>query len=159
MDSPHVSGVLVIWNRERGHARGGQSWRQAGAFRRTQAGAGLGSVKVAALPGVVLGLPRDPWPSSPPPHPDTACSYLYKTTSPGVQDYLCNRLYTLPEKEVEHYLSQFTQLCMIRPNSSLERVLIDLCSRSLRIAVKVPHSLAAAGLCCGRGGSVLGLDR
>lgn len=83
--------------------------------------------------------------------------YLYKSSSPGVQDYLCNRLYTLPEREVEKYLSQLTQLCMIRPNSSLERVIIDLCSRSLRIAIKVSvarrchgrrrHGVRCPGLC------------
>ncbi|KAL6768298.1 PIK3 [Auxenochlorella protothecoides x Auxenochlorella symbiontica] len=72
-----------------------------------------------------------------------ALTYLYKSSSPGVQDYLCNRLYTLPEREVEKYLSQLTQLCMIRPNSSLERVIIDLCSRSLRIAIKTYWLLLA----------------
>ncbi|KAK2076370.1 hypothetical protein QBZ16_000895 [Prototheca wickerhamii] len=72
-----------------------------------------------------------------------ALTYLYKSTSPGVLDYLCNRLYTLPERDVETYLSQLTQLCMLQPNSSLERVLIDLCSRSLRIAVKTYWLLLA----------------
>ena len=33
-------------------------------------------------------------------------SYLYKSQSAGVRDYLCNRLYGLPEREVERYLSQ-----------------------------------------------------
>ena len=63
--------------------------------------------------------------------------YLFKSTSPGVQDYLCNRLYTLPEVEVERYLSQLCQLCVSRPGSNLERVLVDLCAQSLRLAVKV----------------------
>lgn len=62
--------------------------------------------------------------------------YLYKSTSPGVQDYLCNRLYSLPEKGLERYLSQLCQLIISRPHSSLERVMVDLCARSLRIAVK-----------------------
>lgn len=60
-----------------------------------------------------------------------------------MQDYLCNRLYTLPEQDVENYLSQLTHLCMLRPNSSLERVLIDLCSRSLRLAIKTYWLLLA----------------
>lgn len=34
-------------------------------------------------------------------------------------------------------LLQLTQLCIQRPGSSLERVIIDLCAQSLRIAVKV----------------------
>jgi len=65
------------------------------------------------------------------------CRYLYKSTSDGVQDYLCNRLYTLPEKGLERYLSQLCQLIINQPGSSLERVMVDLCARSLRIAVKV----------------------
>ena len=72
--------------------------------------------------------------------PQVALTYLYKSTSsPGVTDYLCNRLYTLPEEQVEAYLSQLCQLIVSRPHSPLERVLVDLCARSLRIAVKVAH--------------------
>lgn len=65
------------------------------------------------------------------------CRYLFKSTSAGVQDYLCNRLYSLPENGVEQYLLQLVQLVLTRPHSSLEKVLIDLCARSLRLAVKV----------------------
>ncbi|KAK9837506.1 hypothetical protein WJX81_007387 [Elliptochloris bilobata] len=73
-----------------------------------------------------------------------ALTYLYKSTSsPGVTDYLCNRLYTLPEEQVEVYLSQLCQLIINRPHSPLERVLVDLCARSLRIAVKVYWLLLA----------------
>ncbi|KAK9814469.1 hypothetical protein WJX72_006450 [[Myrmecia] bisecta] len=72
-----------------------------------------------------------------------ALTYLYKSNSPGVQDYLCNRLYSLPEDGVERYLSQLCQLLISRPYVSLERVLIDLCARSLRIAVKVYWLLLA----------------
>ncbi len=70
------------------------------------------------------------------------CRYLYKSNSPGVQDYLCNRLYGLPEAGVERYLSQICQLVISRPFGSLERVLAALCASSLRIAVKVEmHSM------------------
>ncbi|PRW56340.1 phophatdylinositol 4-kinase [Chlorella sorokiniana] len=72
-----------------------------------------------------------------------ALTYLYKSQSAGVRDYLCNRLYGLPEREVERYLSQLTQLCFQRPGSSLERVIIDLCAQSLRIAVKTYWLLLA----------------
>lgn len=65
------------------------------------------------------------------------CSYLYKSNAPGVQDYLCNRLYGLPEAGIEKYLSQICQLVISRPFGSLERVLVGLCAKSLRIAVKV----------------------
>ena len=63
--------------------------------------------------------------------------YLYKSNSPGVQDYLCNRLYALPEAGLEKYLSQLIQLIIIKPYGPLERVVVDLCAKSLRIAVKV----------------------
>ena len=72
--------------------------------------------------------------------PSALRRYLFKSTSAGVQDYLCNRLYALPEAGVERYLLQLGQLVLTRPHSSLERVLIDLCARSLRLAVKV-HTL------------------
>ncbi len=65
------------------------------------------------------------------------CSYLYKSNTPGVQTYLANRLYTLPEEDLERYLSQFCQLCLQRPGLPVESVLVKLCEQSLRIAVKV----------------------
>ena len=73
------------------------------------------------------------------------CSYLYKSNAPGVQDYLCNRLYGLPEAGVEKYLSQICQLVISRPFGSLERVLVGLCAKSLRIAVKVCMHSALSG--------------
>lgn len=85
------------------------------------------------LPGDIIQLQLPPVHNRGP-----ACSYLYKSNSPGVLDYLCNRLYTLPERDVERYLSQLTQLAIQRgPNSSLGRVIVGLCAQSLRIAVKV----------------------
>ncbi len=71
------------------------------------------------------------------PPPPGGYRYLYKSTSAGVQDYLCNRLYSLPEAGIEQYLLQLVELVLSRPHSSLERVMIDLCARSLRLAVKV----------------------
>ena len=70
-------------------------------------------------------------------HMPALCRYLYKSNSAGVQDYLCNRLYGLPEAGIERYLSQLCQLLISRNFASLERVLIALCAKSLRIAVKV----------------------
>lgn len=63
--------------------------------------------------------------------------YLYKSNQQGIQDYLCNRLYDLPEQGIERYLSQLTQLLVQRQNPLLDKVVVDLCARSLRIAVKV----------------------
>ncbi|GMH36264.1 hypothetical protein BSKO_04132 [Bryopsis sp. KO-2023] len=66
-----------------------------------------------------------------------ALTYIYQRDTSGVHDYLCNKLYELPERDIERYLSQFCQVIVAKPGSSLERVVIDLCARSLRIAVKV----------------------
>jgi hypothetical protein len=65
--------------------------------------------------------------------------YLYTSKSTGVQDYICNRIYTLPEAGIERYLSQMVTLLVSRPDNSgaLERCVVDLCGRSLRLAVKV----------------------
>ena len=51
------------------------------------------------------------------------------------------------KQEVERYLSQLCQLVYLRPGSSLEKVLVDLCAQSLRIAVKVRRACCA---CCAR---------
>lgn len=75
--------------------------------------------------------------------------YLFKSTSAGVQDYLCNRLYSLSEAGIERYLLQLGQLVLTRPHSSLERVLIDLCARSLRLAVKVGCACSFYKRSCG----------
>ena len=72
--------------------------------------------------------------------------YLYKSISPGVQDYLCNRLYALPEAGLEKYLSQLIQLIIIKPYGPLEKVVVDLCAKSLRIAVKVDSHLHSISL-------------
>jgi hypothetical protein len=54
----------------------------------------------------------------------------------GVRDYLCNRMYTLNEDHVESYLSQIVALAILRPSPALERLLLDFCSRSVRLACK-----------------------
>ena len=62
-----------------------------------------------------------------------------------MQDYICNRIYTLPEAGIERYLSQMVTLLVSRPDSgALERCVVDLCGRSLRLAVKVNWYLQAA---------------
>jgi hypothetical protein len=63
--------------------------------------------------------------------------YLYQSTSPAVQDYLCNRLHDLPEEALEKYLLQLVYIAVERPSSTLEQTIIELCSKSFRIAVKV----------------------
>lgn len=62
----------------------------------------------------------------------------------GVRDYLCNRMYTLDEHHVESYLSQIVALAILRPSPALERLLLDFCSRSVRLGCKASPSLPSA---------------
>jgi hypothetical protein len=58
-----------------------------------------------------------------------------------VRDYLCNRLYGLEESQVEGYLGQLCNLAIQNPSASLDRLLVDLCRRSPRLACKVRVNL------------------
>ncbi|CAM8884087.1 unnamed protein product [Rhodiola kirilowii] len=66
-----------------------------------------------------------------------AVSYLYKHEHSGVRDYLCNRMYTLPLSGIESYLFQICYLMVHKPSPSLDKFVIDMCSKSLKIAMKV----------------------
>ncbi|XP_008795239.2 phosphatidylinositol 4-kinase beta 1 isoform X2 [Phoenix dactylifera] len=72
-----------------------------------------------------------------------AVSYLYKHDHPGVRDYLCNRMYTLPLAGIESYLFQICYMLVHKPSPSLDKFVIDTCSKSLRIALKVHWFLMA----------------
>ncbi|KAL0917749.1 hypothetical protein M5K25_012835 [Dendrobium thyrsiflorum] len=72
-----------------------------------------------------------------------AVSYLYKHEHPGVRDYLCNRMYTLPLVGLESYLFQICYMLVHKPSPSLDKFVIDTCSKSLRIALKVHWFLMA----------------
>lgn len=72
-----------------------------------------------------------------------AVSYLYKHDHPGVRDYLCNRMYTLPLSGIEHYLFQISYMMIHKPSPSLDKFVIDVCSKSLHIALKVHWFLMA----------------
>lgn len=62
--------------------------------------------------------------------------YLYTNPQPGVEDYLANKLFEMPEPSIERYLLQFVYLAVSRPGSPLERTIIALCSKSFSIALK-----------------------
>ncbi|CAH8270560.1 unnamed protein product [Arabidopsis lyrata] len=66
-----------------------------------------------------------------------AVSYLYKHQHSGVRDYLCNRMYTLPLSGIESYLFQICYLMVHKPSPSLDKFVIDICAKSLKIALKV----------------------
>ncbi|GAB4855690.1 Phosphatidylinositol 4-kinase beta 1 [Ancistrocladus abbreviatus] len=72
-----------------------------------------------------------------------AVSYLYKHDHPGVRDYLCNRMYTLPLSGIESYLFQICYMMVHKPSPSLDKFVIDICSKSLKIALKVHWFLMA----------------
>lgn len=72
-----------------------------------------------------------------------AISYLYKHEHSGVRDYLCNRMYTLPISGIESYLFQLCYMVLHKPSPALSKYIIDMCSKSLRIAIKVQWFLLA----------------
>ncbi|XP_064935678.1 phosphatidylinositol 4-kinase beta 1-like isoform X1 [Musa acuminata AAA Group] len=72
-----------------------------------------------------------------------AVSYLYKHDHDGVRDYLCNRMYTLPLPGIESYLFQICYMLIYKPSPSLDKFVIDTCSKALRIALKVHWFLMA----------------
>ncbi|XP_065874170.1 phosphatidylinositol 4-kinase beta 1-like isoform X2 [Euphorbia lathyris] len=72
-----------------------------------------------------------------------AVSYLYKHEHAGVRDYLCNRMYTLPLSGIESYLFQITYMLIHKPSPSLDKFVIDMCTKSLLIALKVHWFLLA----------------
>ncbi|KAJ7543072.1 hypothetical protein O6H91_09G024200 [Diphasiastrum complanatum] len=72
-----------------------------------------------------------------------AVSYLYKHEHSGVRDYLCNRMYTLPLPGIESYLFQLCYMLLHKPSPSLDKYVVDMCSKSLRIAIKVHWFLLA----------------
>ncbi|CAA2970128.1 phosphatidylinositol 4-kinase beta 1-like [Olea europaea subsp. europaea] len=72
-----------------------------------------------------------------------AVSYLYKHDHPGVRDYLCNRMYTLPLSGIESYLFQICYMLIHKPSPSLDKFVIDVCAKSLKIALKVHWFLMA----------------
>eukprot|EP00897_Mesotaenium_endlicherianum_P006775 jgi/Mesen1/6125/ME000313S05253 len=72
-----------------------------------------------------------------------AVSYLYRHEHGGVRDYLCNRMYALPSAGVESYLFQLTYMAVHKPSPSLEKYVIDMCAKSLRISLKVHWFLLA----------------
>ncbi|KAG2497053.1 hypothetical protein HYH03_005051 [Edaphochlamys debaryana] len=72
-----------------------------------------------------------------------ALQYLYQNLQPGVHDYLCNRLHELGEESVEKYLLQLVYLAVSKPGGTLERTIVDLCSKSFRVAIKTQWLLVA----------------
>lgn len=72
-----------------------------------------------------------------------AISYLFKHEHQGVRDYLCNKMYTLPLSGIESYIFQLCFMMVYKSSAALEKFMMDGCSRSLKIALKVHWFLQA----------------
>ena len=75
--------------------------------------------------------------------------YLYQSSNPGVIEYLCNRLFDLSESALDAYLLQLVYLAVGKPGGALERTLVELASRSFKLALKVPTAAAVMPCACG----------
>jgi len=66
-------------------------------------------------------------------------SYLYRYTSPGVHDYLCNQLYNMPDSDIEFYIIDLcTMLVHNRfKSNALEKFLLDKCKQSVHFALLI----------------------
>ena len=83
-------------------------------------------------------------------HPDfepaLLFEYLFRSfDTVGVHEFLVNRMFSLPDVEVERFLPQLMcLLCSRSPRSaSLERFILDRCARSMHLALKVCWHLQA----------------
>jgi hypothetical protein len=72
-------------------------------------------------------------------HHPVLCSYIHQKPGGGVHEYLCNKLVELPDMSIERILSQLCELASRGSNASgaLQRALVVLSRRSLRLAVRV----------------------
>ncbi len=77
--------------------------------------------------------------------------YLWQNPTPGVEDYLCNKLFAMPEGAIERFLMEFVYLAVSKPGSALERTIVSLCSKSFPIALKV-RPQRAHKVCAGQDG-------
>eukprot|EP01132_Coremiostelium_polycephalum_P004860 gene4860-6057_t len=67
--------------------------------------------------------------------------FLYRDSN-GVIDYLCNKLYSLEDKDIDFFITQICILLINQPHdqkssfSSLARFVLDRCAKSMRFAIK-----------------------
>jgi len=68
---------------------------------------------------------------------------LYIKSNAHAQEAACATLLQLSEPEIQRYLLQIVYLAVARPSTSLERAVVELCRRSLSIALRVTWLLLA----------------
>ena len=61
-----------------------------------------------------------------------AISYLFNTKEPGVQTYLCNRLFTFTNKDVDFYLPQLLNIYIYCCNDNNEQLIADMLNAYFR---------------------------
>ncbi len=61
-----------------------------------------------------------------------AVSYLFNTKEPGVQTYLCNRLFTFPNEDVDFYLPQLLNIYIYACNETSEQLIADMLNSYFR---------------------------
>jgi hypothetical protein len=61
-----------------------------------------------------------------------AISYLFNTKEPGVQTYLCNRLFTIKNKDVDFYLPQLLNIYIYCCNDNNEQLIADMLNAYFR---------------------------
>ena len=59
-------------------------------------------------------------------------SYLFNTKEPGVQTYLCNRLFTFPNEDVDFYLPQLLNIYIYCCNETSEQLVADMLNSYFR---------------------------
>lgn len=61
-----------------------------------------------------------------------AVSYLFNTKEPGVQTYLCNRLFTFENADVDFYLPQLLNIYIYACNETSEQLIADMLNSYFR---------------------------
>ncbi|RNA23872.1 phosphatidylinositol 4-kinase beta isoform X3 [Brachionus plicatilis] len=61
-----------------------------------------------------------------------AISYLFNSKEPGVKSYLCNRLFTFSNKDVDFYLPQLLNIYVYSCSESNDQILTDMLSSYFR---------------------------
>lgn len=67
-------------------------------------------------------------------------SYLFNTKEPGVQTYLCNRLFTFPNEEVDFYLPQLLNIYIYCCNETSEQLVADMLNAYFRTRCSCPFN-------------------
>merc|ERR1712137_691074 len=73
-------------------------------------------------------------------------SYLFKYPGSGVHDYLCNRLYAMPDRDIEFYLIELCTMLVYNlfESKALEKFILDKCKMSVHFALQINWLFASS---------------